>query len=342
MTKLTVDLDHLKPLLDQAKETQRNIEQMYKESQGYLRIANTQSGSGTIQLEAAYKRSNDQLGAIVSVLQTTYNAIRELQSDEPSRSPSTWNLWSRWFTGQSGYGEPIIKYMSSTRQVVEGIMSWTRVPPPANLMMEQMKSNALLASGGKSIQELADANASGIRLRGQWEAYHQELLGWMQELAKAYSQGGQSEVNVRTAQMKETDKQAYEQIAPYAEYVRYFDEGIAYMQSVGDSTVELVGQAGQFVQHFQQGELKVVEDIAKGYLKFWSDPINQSKEAATETAEAMKVLGGMVYNYATTGDPAYLTPITDALGEEVTKELERWKEGVWSRGRNKWVSIQPR
>jgi hypothetical protein len=292
MTKLTVDLDHLKPLLDQAKETQRNIEQMYKESQGYLRIANTQSGSGTIQLEAAYKRSNDQLGAIVSVLQTTYNAIRELQSDGPSRSSSTWNLWSRWFTGPSGYGEPIIKYMSSTRQVVEGIMSWTRVPPSANLMMEQTKSNALLASGGKSIQELAEANASGIRLKGQWEAYHQELLGWMQELAKAYSQGGQSEVDVRTAQMKETDKQAYEQIAPYAEYVRYFDEGIAYMQSVGDSTVELVGQAGQFVQHFQQGELKVVEDIAKGYLKFWSDPINQSKEAATETAEAMKVLGG--------------------------------------------------
>lgn len=34
-----------------------------------------------------------------------------------------------------------------------------------------------------------------------------------------------------------------------------------------------------------------------------------------------------MYNYATTGDPAYLTPITDALGEEVTKELERWKEG---------------
>jgi hypothetical protein len=224
MTKLTLDLEYLKPLIDQAKETQRNIEQIYSGSRGYLRIANTQSGQDATQLETAYKRSIDQLGNIVSVLQTTYNAIRELQSDEGARSTGTGNPWSRWFTGQSGYGDPVISYVSSTRQVVEGVWNWFRVPPPVSQMMEQMKNNAVLASGTKSIQELADTNAFGIRLRGQFETYNQELFGWMQDLGRAYSKGGQSEVAKRVEQIKEIAMQAYESLAPYTEYVRYFNE----------------------------------------------------------------------------------------------------------------------
>ncbi|MEK3725450.1 hypothetical protein [Paenibacillus sp. FSL H8-0034] len=91
-------------------------------------------------------------------------------------------------------------------------------------MMEQMKNNAVLASGTKSIQELVDTNAFGIRLRGQFEAYNQELFGWMQDLGRAYSKGGQNEVAKRVEQIKEIAMQAYESLAPYTEYVRYFNE----------------------------------------------------------------------------------------------------------------------
>ncbi|OME93530.1 hypothetical protein, partial [Paenibacillus sp. FSL H7-0331] len=82
MTKLTVDLEDLKPLIKQAQDTKGNIEQLYNQSKIYLSIARSDSN----MTETYYRNSKTQLDTIVNVLQTTYNALMELQAAEPPRS----------------------------------------------------------------------------------------------------------------------------------------------------------------------------------------------------------------------------------------------------------------
>ncbi|OME97315.1 hypothetical protein, partial [Paenibacillus sp. FSL H7-0331] len=82
MTKLTVDLEDLKPLIKQAQDTKGNIEQLYNQSRIYLSIARSDSNMA----ETYYRNSKTQLDTIVNVLQTTYNALMELQAAEPPRS----------------------------------------------------------------------------------------------------------------------------------------------------------------------------------------------------------------------------------------------------------------
>ncbi|MEK3725422.1 hypothetical protein [Paenibacillus sp. FSL H8-0034] len=74
MTKLTVDLEDLKPLIKQAQDTKGNIEQLYNQSKIYLSIARSDSNMA----ETYYRNSKTQLDTIVNVLQTTYNALMGL------------------------------------------------------------------------------------------------------------------------------------------------------------------------------------------------------------------------------------------------------------------------
>jgi hypothetical protein len=216
MTKLTVDLEDLKPLIKQAQDTKGNIEQLYNQSRIYLSIARSDSNMA----ETYYRNSKTQLDTIVNVLQTTYNALMELQAAEPPRSPSTGNGLQEWITKMVDYSDPTIWGLA--RKVAVGAWNWLTTPS-VDQLLAKMKNNSELAYQA-STQQFAEANISSIRLREQLKEHNKELYDEMLELAKVYAQGGQSAVEERLARLKETNPELYEKVAPYAEYARYFDE----------------------------------------------------------------------------------------------------------------------
>jgi hypothetical protein len=223
MTKLSVETDDLIVLIQETRNTLREVQQIYGRGASHLWAANRSSTAISI----TYQQATKELSRIVNTLQTTRQVLDDLQrdTDKPSSSGIMGKLRA---LGESikNFTEPVVKAAQKVRDVVAGLWdAWTGESGEA-LLKKMMGQNAAFALASTTSQFLA-ANVQSIQLKEALKQQYGQLHQIMQSMGQAYQKGGQAAVNSLLSSLRKTDAALHSSCNQFAGYAKLFAEDVS-------------------------------------------------------------------------------------------------------------------
>jgi archaellum component FlaC len=261
MTKLSVETEDLAVIIQEARGTLMDVQQLYARGASLLWATN-RSSTG---ISSAYQRTTTELTRIINTMQTTRQVLEDLQldTDKPSSSGIMGKLKS---LGDSirHFAEPVVNAANKVRNVVEGIWNaWTG--ESAQSLLKKMMNNQAAFAAASTTSQFLEANVQSIQLKGALKQQYSQLHQIMQSMGQAFKKGGEAAVNRVLSSLQQADKTLHDAYSHLAGYAELFAEDVKEkLDSLEDGIEKGLEEVSSMMETGAGHVKSFLNDLAKG------------------------------------------------------------------------------